>query len=934
LRCCARSEASCRCYPSPAFGFFRIVSLLCVVLPAWAAAENTRHAVRLSGRVIDATTSKPIPYATIYIHTLLLGAAADANGMFSAPVSAGETYRITVSYLGYQPRDTVVVAKDGAALTIALQPRSLALSEVIVWATEGTKNPSSSHIGKEALVHVQPSSFADVMQLLPGHLITDVKLESATFITMRQAGADANTSLGTAFLVDDVPLSVDATMQDVYNSSDNVLSSRSTTSQGVDMRKISTDRIEQVEVIRGIPSVEHGNLTSGVVKIETVSGKTPWESRAKIDLTNKLFSVGKGFALLRNSGTLNADVDYLDYQPDPRNVLTSYRRVTFSSRYKNRLEVTDNASFLLKANAAYTGSFDNEKKDPERMQGDESFSVAYNNVALSSSGELKLRQAFVSEVKYSASASYTSDATRRTRIVVGYNRPLPSATSEIEHYASYLPAVYTSTLRVDDRPLSLYANVQARANPTLGFLRQHLLLGVDWRRDANIGKGELYDLTRPPYPGTSSSTRPRPYNDVPALQQLALYAEDEATLPLRAWRINMRMGLRATTLPQQPSSYQMAGRWYVEPRVNIDVRLPQLSLFGRTGLLSFNLGYGKHYKFPTQAQLYPSKIYFDYIQLNYYSQQEALRTLHVQTRVQDPASYAIQPALNVKYEAGMQLELGDVNVSITVFDERMDNGFASAATPVKHEFKDYNESDVPSTGIIVAPKVEDFSFDPSTFVTSYYKVYNTSQVHKKGVEYQLSLGRIRPIYTAIRLAGAWFHTSYRSIGWRYSKPTVVINGEQYPYMGVYTWNNNDKVRQQLNTNLYFETHIPTLRMLFTTSVQNVWLVSTQQYRNNGLPVGYIDNDGKYHEFTESDAQKSIMVHLTEKYNALSFDIDKVPVQSTLNLKLTKEIGDALRVSFYVNRLLSYAPDYISRYGTTVVRTTQPSFGAEVCVKIR
>ena len=34
---------------------------------------------------------------------------------------------------------------------------------------------------------------------------------------------------------------------------------RSTVNRGVDMRSISTDGIEQVEIIRGIPSVEYEN---------------------------------------------------------------------------------------------------------------------------------------------------------------------------------------------------------------------------------------------------------------------------------------------------------------------------------------------------------------------------------------------------------------------------------------------------------------------------------------------------------------------------------------------------------------------------------------------------------------------------------------------------------------------------------------------------
>lgn len=933
-------KASCRCAcPLSAFCLSQLsrlsvqasaILLVSAALPARAAVGSGRHAAGFAGRVVDAATLKPIPYAGIYVHELSLGSAADANGAFSLPTGGG-TYRLTVSYLGYQPIDTVAAASTVADLLIALQPRSLALSEVVVWATESVKNPSTSIIGKAALVHVQPSSFADVMQLLPGHLIKDVKMEEANFITMRQAGSDVNTSLGTAFLVDDASLNRDAGLQNVHNAGDAILS-RATTSRGVDMRRISTDRIEKVEVVRGIPSVRYGNLTSGLVKIETKSGATPWEARAKIDLTNQLFSVGKGFALPRNGGTLNVDADYLDYHPDPRNVLTSYRRATFSSRYRNRFAVADGSAFLLKANLSYTGSFDDEKRDPEQMSKEESYNAAYNDVTLSSSGELQLGQSLLSVLKYTATATYASDRLNLTRVVVAGSAPLPSATSEGAHYAAFLPSVYTAKLQVDDRPLSLYADAQAQANPQLGNLRQRLLLGAEWRRDANVGQGELYDLTRPPYPG-STSTRPRPYNAVPALQQLALYAEDDATLDLGAWRATLRAGVRATTLPGQPTTYQMAGQWYAEPRVTAGIYFPKFSIFDRRGLLSLNAGYGKHYKLPTQAQLYPDNVYFDYIQLNYYSQQEALTALNVQTRIEDPAPYGIHPALNVKHEAGLNVELEGASAGITVFDERMDNGFASVAHLVQHTYRRYDETAVPPESLTAAPAVEMFPYVETSILSSYSSTGNCSQVHKRGVEYQLTLGRIRAIYSSIRLSGAWFHTAYRTAGLRYKKPTIIINQEPYPYTGLYTWSNDNRIRRQLNTNLYLETHIPTLRMIFTTSVQTVWFTKTEIYRNNGLPTWYMDKNGQLYEFTESDAQNPLMLHLTETYNARFFDTDKVPPEASLNLKMTKEIGSTLRISFYVNRLLNYAPDYISRYGITTVRTAYSSFGAEVNVKI-
>lgn len=69
---------------------------------------------------------------------------------------------------------------------------------------------------------------------------------------------------------------------------------------GVDMRNISTDNIESVEIIRGIPSVEYNDLTSGVVIIKQKQKATPVEARIKADQYGKLFSIGKGDGMERS----------------------------------------------------------------------------------------------------------------------------------------------------------------------------------------------------------------------------------------------------------------------------------------------------------------------------------------------------------------------------------------------------------------------------------------------------------------------------------------------------------------------------------------------------------------------------------------------------------------------------------------------------------
>lgn len=55
----------------------------------------------------------------------------------------------------------------------------------------------------------------------------------------------------------------------------------STAFVGTDLRQISADDIESVEIIRGIPSAEYGDLTSGLVVVHSKSDKLPGRSRER-----------------------------------------------------------------------------------------------------------------------------------------------------------------------------------------------------------------------------------------------------------------------------------------------------------------------------------------------------------------------------------------------------------------------------------------------------------------------------------------------------------------------------------------------------------------------------------------------------------------------------------------------------------------------------
>ena len=84
---------------------------------------------RLTGKVLDAATGQPVPYASISVLDSRLGTTSNAEGEFelSTPLPG----RLVVSELGHR-RDTVAVAAATQPLLIRLQPASVMLPEVQV----------------------------------------------------------------------------------------------------------------------------------------------------------------------------------------------------------------------------------------------------------------------------------------------------------------------------------------------------------------------------------------------------------------------------------------------------------------------------------------------------------------------------------------------------------------------------------------------------------------------------------------------------------------------------------------------------------------------------------------------------------------------------------------------------------------------------------
>ena len=96
---------------------------------------------------------------------------------------------------------------------------------MVVTATEARGPVTASIIDRSAMSHLQPTSFTDLLELLPGGISKDPNMGAANTINLRETGTtDANgnatnnpdyaiTSLGTLFVVDGAPINTDANLQ-------------------------------------------------------------------------------------------------------------------------------------------------------------------------------------------------------------------------------------------------------------------------------------------------------------------------------------------------------------------------------------------------------------------------------------------------------------------------------------------------------------------------------------------------------------------------------------------------------------------------------------------------------------------------------------------------------------------------------------------------
>ncbi len=890
---------------------------------------------QLTGTVVDSETGQPLPGAVVRIDTAgrATHVVADDKGTFRTSAATGTA--ATITHVGYG----TLRVRLAAGRRYGLKPVSVQLGNVVVTATESRSLTAASDIGKHAMEHLQPSSFADILELLPGGMAKDPSLSAPNTIRLREVPVSSSdyqtSSLGTAFVVDGARLSTNANMQYLAGAYDNTALTRDFTNAGVDMRSISTDNIESVEVVRGIPSVEYGDLTSGLVDIKRRHGGRDLSARFKADMDTKLFYLAKGLEWPKRRLSLNLSADYLLNRADPRNVLETYSRATVSARLQKTYALPRH-EFRLNVDADYGGSFDRDKVDPDLNYGNvDRFSSSYNRFASSVAAALTARRAgtVFRGLTAQVSASVQADRTERTRLVQ-INGETPAATSRTEGEADAVliyPYTYTATQRVDGKPVSLFARANADfALPRLRAVELKLKAGGDWQMDKNYGDGQVFDPLHPLYPGVSS--RPRRYSEIPASHIAGLYAEMAAVIPAGRFKADLQAGVRATSQLHLPADRALHGRWYADPRLNAGLSFPSMWLHDHPFTVRLTGGVGWHTKMPTLDQLYPDKAYLDIVELNYYHAVREYRRVYLQTYVIDPTNRGLRAARNLKWEVSLDANWFGNRMTLTYFRENMTSGFRSVAVYAPYSYKSYDASGVDAGALTGPPDVAALPYTEVNDLRACYMTSNGSQTLKRGVELTLSTRRVPVVNTRLTVTGAWFRSEYRNSQDIMERPSRVVGGQQVNAVGIYR-DDDGYIREMYNTNFTFDTDLPRLGLGLSLSAQCVWLTASQSMPKANVPVKYMDINGDIHDYTDQEAADPVLGLLVRTNNASLYERQTVPFSMNLNLKATKKLlGGRILIALFVNKLWDAHPDYV-RNNYRVRRYVTPYFGLEVQFKL-
>lgn len=806
---------------------------------------------------------------------------------------------------------------------------NIRLREVVVTATQPDRPGTSSAIGPDAIRHIQATDLSDLSQLLPGVTTRNPNLHAPAVFTIRSATYEnATNALGTAIVVDGMRMSNNANLQLLNLSSGGNLFNGCALS-GFDVRFLSPASIESVEVIRGIPSARHGDLTSGAVIVNSKAGAHPFSVSLRLTATEKLASAGKGFRL-RNNQAFYFGTDYALSSQDARMPELSFRRFGLQAAYSK-----DFAHATVRLNLRAYRLQNKDTRGANTVDG-EYRTMLDRGFSFSANGQWKSGKSFITSLEYHAGVTYGSQRNEANTYYSGTRQVTTYARQPGEQEGVFLPPNYFAFVTVEGKPVSAEASLIAHIKHNLHKgMYNHLQAGIQISSEGNRGVGIQFDPLRPPL--DMRGLRTRSYRDIPFMHHYTGFAEDKLSFSTGALRTELQAGLRISKL-QTPHSRQAL---VAEPRINVRQSFKNISI---------RAGWGRMHKMPVLAYLYPDRSYTDMNCFTYNDTENGQRLTVMHTFATDRTfNPELRLPVNRKIEVGIHFHIKNITADIVWFNERLRNGYCATQQAAPFTYRRYepllNKGEQPAlapTGIVNNGHPLPFH-NQNTFAV-YSTPQNGIEQKKQGVEYTFDLGQWPPLHTSLLISGRYLQMTERNTALCAWHPQTETNGQPYPYAGIYAGGSsifNRKVWQQLNTRFLCITQLPRLGLITTLSLQAVWMDKQQRtgdatdIDNEKLlyPAYYMNSEGALFPFgPEQAADPRFADLIIHAGTPAAYRTDSFGPYFLLNLRVTKKIGAHVSVAFCANNLTVSRP---KRYTNSTRQYTilNPAlyYGAEIAI---
>ncbi len=845
--------------------------LLCAALALHADDKPGRASAlfQIQGTVVDADTNQPVEFASVLLSESGLWAVTGAKGEFTINGVPRGKNTFTVQCLGYQKRSwPISVERNIDNLKFKLNAGNLKLDEVTVTARRKQDEATTSYtIDRTTLDQQQIINVADIATLLPGGKTVNPSLMNDTRLALRSGHQEkGNASFGTAIEVDGMRM-------------DNNAASDETT--GASTRTISTSNVESVEVVTGIPSVEYGDLSNGIVKVQTRRGKSPFIVEGSINQHTRQIAVSKGFDLTQHStpnthrsslGVLNTSFEHAHSFSDAASPHTAYQRNIFSLHYMN---VFFKQTMPLTLNVGLTGNIGgyNSEADPDEELDD--YTKARDN-ALRSTLDMQwlLNKPFITNLRLSASFSFqdrkqetyahTSSASTQPYIhatELGYNMAGGGSAGAV----ILSPTGYWYVRSYNDsKPMSWSVKLKGESNRRFGSVANRFAIGAQYNASRNNGRGTYYeDISVAP------TWREYRYDKLPTMHNLALYAEDKIIIPLRKQSsrsstgskngsFELTAGLRDDITMISGSTYGTVSS--LSPRFNGRLIFWRGQRKRVVSDLEFHAGWGKSVKLPSFQVLYPRPAYSD---LQVFASTSTADNVSYYAYHTYPSQSQYNPSLRWQHtnqwDVGVEFNIKGSHVSLSAFHHKTHDSYMAEKNYTPFSYRYTAPSAAQQSGIPVADRV--FTIDHETGTVYVYSVdgglaqglplqytdkhtyvvnqhyTNATPLSRYGLEWIVDFAQIKALRTQLRIDGNYYRYKSTDDTFFADVPLGISNvtssGQPFQYIGYYRGTSvttagssasasvsNGTLSKQLNLNATVTTHIPKIRLIVALRIES------------------------------------------------------------------------------------------------------------------